>query len=451
MRPWRDILSKKTFDLVARNAPQRHARLEQCVQQISAAIGAYHQVEKSSYIHLGMRIGMLQQLSKLAGQYNSNQHRERHQAYDLAQASLRQPVRPGAGPQFWMDDAYNSTGVPRHHKDPFNNSFMRGQAKDESLDRNILTLERRALRKANYLKMLSDMYRDSTSRMPDVLIRELNAPQEVTMQTVGIVNGVRMEKLDPAHRPVELARNAAGDLIDANKGPADPTSMNTMLLQWIHESTTRPALPPFFLWLEDKVVCLSENKSEIAHVASVAYVTDPKNAPAHAKLRMVLLTGQRIMMTDLSQPQNTVVPCSTADYMSAKGKGGLGTAAYVWTLNDELLIGQHQQSSFHHSSFKAGGEVKCAGMIRIDNHRIQLVTNNSGHYRPSAVHLRNFISFLQRHNAIDGTAHVHCAGFERYTGDVAGFMAPRALPIGPRTRPRVGTHRMPPRVGTHRM
>jgi hypothetical protein len=316
----------------------------------------------------------------------------------------------------------------------------------------MLTLQRRALRKADYLEMLRTMYRDEASRTPEALISELNKPQEVSARSVGIVNGVRMEKLDPVHRPVELARDRAGNFVDPDTtGNADPASMNTMLLQWMHESKTDRKLPPFFLWLEDKIVCLSEDKGVIARVASVEYAPANHHGSAQAKLRMVFFTGNRIMMSDLSRPQNAAESCSTADYSSAIDKGGAGVAAYVWTLSGEVLIGQHQQSGFHHSSFESGGEVRCAGMIRIDNHRVQLVTNNSGHYRPSAVHLRSFISFLQDRNAIDGTAHVHCAGFVRYSGDVAGFMAPRALPIGPRMQPRVGTHRAPPRVGTHRM
>ncbi|WP_313697968.1 hypothetical protein [Achromobacter sp.] len=67
---------------------------------------------------------MQQELSKLPGGYKSNMHRKGHQPYDLAQASQRQVVRAGTTLAFWLDDACNSTGVPRHHKNPFRGSGM---------------------------------------------------------------------------------------------------------------------------------------------------------------------------------------------------------------------------------------------------------------------------------------------------------------------------------------
>jgi hypothetical protein len=50
---------------------------------------------------------------------------------------------------------------------------------------------------------------------------------------------------------------------------------------------------------------------------------------------------------------------------------------------------------WNHSSFNAGKDVVCAGMIRIHNGVLQSIDNNSGHYKPSRQHLFELLSIFQ--------------------------------------------------------
>lgn len=44
---------------------------------------------------------------------------------------------------------------------------------------------------------------------------------------------------------------------------------------------------------------------------------------------------------------------------------------------------EHTRGIFHHSSFLAGGDVAGAGELKVSNGHLQLISDQSGHYRPS--------------------------------------------------------------------
>lgn len=53
-----------------------------------------------------------------------------------------------------------------------------------------------------------------------------------------------------------------------------------------------------------------------------------------------------------------------------------------------------EKQRFNHSSFNAGKDVVCAGMIKVVNGRLRYIDNNSGHYKPSRRNLHNAIKLL---------------------------------------------------------
>ena len=57
--------------------------------------------------------------------------------------------------------------------------------------------------------------------------------------------------------------------------------------------------------------------------------------------------------------------------------------------------GKGDKAQFNHSSFTSGKEVLCAGMVKVDKGVLTLISNNSGHYRPNASHLKNAIQQLE--------------------------------------------------------
>lgn len=53
-----------------------------------------------------------------------------------------------------------------------------------------------------------------------------------------------------------------------------------------------------------------------------------------------------------------------------------------------------KENLFNHSSFNAGGDVICAGMLKIVGGYLTEIDNNSGHYKPSRAQLHHCVSIL---------------------------------------------------------
>jgi hypothetical protein len=56
---------------------------------------------------------------------------------------------------------------------------------------------------------------------------------------------------------------------------------------------------------------------------------------------------------------------------------------------------------FNHSSFAAGNDVLCAGMIEINQGEVIAVSNESGHYRPTAQMLANALLIMKDELGLD--------------------------------------------------
>ena len=67
-----------------------------------------------------------------------------------------------------------------------------------------------------------------------------------------------------------------------------------------------------------------------------------------------------------------------------------------------LFVGSHSRDAFHHSSFLAAVEmgVHFAGELKVVAGNIVAVTNNSGHYKPGEVHIRNLLQWLREDDKV---------------------------------------------------
>lgn len=68
---------------------------------------------------------------------------------------------------------------------------------------------------------------------------------------------------------------------------------------------------------------------------------------------------------------------------------------YVWDMHSRLYINRKMPGRFHHSSFVAGGAVKAAGSIVVENGVLKQLTTWSGHYRPRASDIALFLQWLE--------------------------------------------------------
>lgn len=60
---------------------------------------------------------------------------------------------------------------------------------------------------------------------------------------------------------------------------------------------------------------------------------------------------------------------------------------YVISEDKKIYSGRGAKYILHHSSFLAGGDVIAAGKLMTSNGKVIYISNNSGHYRPSAQYL----------------------------------------------------------------
>ncbi|VAI15535.1 unnamed protein product [Triticum turgidum subsp. durum] len=82
-------------------------------------------------------------------------------------------------------------------------------------------------------------------------------------------------------------------------------------------------------------------------------------------------------------------------------QGSKGTKwIFVMSTAKKLYAGQKERGVFQHSSFLAGGATIAAGRFTAENGVIKSIWAYSGHYKPSAENLTNFMSFLEE-NGVD--------------------------------------------------
>jgi hypothetical protein len=84
---------------------------------------------------------------------------------------------------------------------------------------------------------------------------------------------------------------------------------------------------------------------------------------------------------------------------------------------------------FNHSSFNAGKDVICAGMLLIDNGVLKVINNESGHYKPSRTHLINCLHALQA----DGVDLSACVVGIKHEGNNEAYYLASTLMAQPNT------------------
>jgi hypothetical protein len=115
-------------------------------------------------------------------------------------------------------------------------------------------------------------------------------------------------------------------------------------------------------------------------------------------------------------------PIDTRQMSSAFSE--MGTAIYVMSQQRNLHIHSQVIGQYHHSSLLGGARVFGAGEIKVENGTIKLLTNKSGHYRPSQESLYCVLSMLQQNNSpLDfSITELAAATDERKYGSVEEFM-----------------------------
>ncbi len=421
MRPWRDVIKASTFTkLIEQKMGTTTARVGKLTQlkgvfdrnlsspeaflyHIADKLSSYHGLHKGELKMIDPRIKALKELSQLATRYLTEFK------VDMAHAAMRNTNAEG--------------GVDNNLKHKFLGSHQSGKPMDETIDRNMLTLARRSLRKAAYLGQLKKYYSKGGAgfrwRDAQELLNYVRSPQEDDGKSMGLTPGVRMEQVDFAHR---------GDFEETSVEKSCGWTFEIWAKSAQHQQT------PFFLWLEMTSVCVEEDKSLIAGTQSVAYDrADLQQATPGNSVKLVI-PGSPVMEMDLANMGNGPMTCDTSTYKCAGSKDPLeqwgdGVAAFVWTKEGELFIARHEGLVYHHSSFISGGRVRCAGMIIIKNGVVTAISNHSGHYHPGKDKVFNFVRFLIGHSALaaDARLRISLGGGRSWKGTPAEFLQQYAM------------------------
>lgn len=95
----------------------------------------------------------------------------------------------------------------------------------------------------------------------------------------------------------------------------------------------------------------------------------------------------------------------------------------LYTADDQLPVNRTGYAMFNHSTFTAGDDVVCAGMLQIDPQgKLLRIDTNSGHYKPTKAQLQEVVRILrdEYHVDTDGTE-IHVVGVD------AGGMPTRTI------------------------
>jgi|GEM_PF-5234278 len=365
-RPWRDIMSYEDFTTVLdrqQALDQRGALDEEgiSVVQVARLIKQYHALDKRDRKLIWVRQYRLARIAAAAEEWFK------------VSVTDKQSAKTKGGARN-VDETYRP------------------------LARVMLTLTRRSLRKAAYLQQLENYLAgvmDTTQ-----WIESIQSPREIGRGQLGMA--IKMEKEDFAHR------DGYEDKDDA---------MHIAFEEWSN-GTGKNGFP-FFLWLEGHTVCTSSNKSDwmVKGVKSIEYVQPGSTPSTNSKMCLLGIGKPPILAFDLTEDRILQI-CDThlmgysggmQKVINPDNNFGKGIACYVWAPNNDVFIAQHMSGKFHHSSFLSGGNVKCAGMIGIQQGMVTELSNDSGHYKPRLDEFYAFVRFLRAKRVMDGNCYLKVA------------------------------------------
>lgn len=108
------------------------------------------------------------------------------------------------------------------------------------------------------------------------------------------------------------------------------------------------------------------------------------------------MTRVRILAGRLFLDDAGTTPLDTSNMVTHFS--GPGNAIFVMGKSGNIHVSSHSVGHRHHSSLLAGRKVSGAGELKCTNGWITWLSNKSGHYAPSVVHLLQILHQLQKNN-----------------------------------------------------
>jgi hypothetical protein len=277
---------------------------------------------------------------------------------------------------------------------------------EQSVERILLSIQRRAERKAGYLKVLKEYYSSKESRDVAVFKRMIGQAHVVDQDLIGLHQGSRLEAIDPMHRDFELPadtwkqdRQGTVTGFDVeNSLVVKQKSYDWEFAKWFNTE----AHIPFFLYLENTEFCLLTGNGKTAKISYSRLDRNEINVAKQGSNSQVQSCCVYCGWVYSGAPGGKETSlCDTRGYAAQNTKGGPGYAAFAFSEHEELYLAAHMPGTWHHTSFLSGNPVRCAGMIKIVQGNVQGVNDSSGHYHPRPKHLYNFVKWLHKKSVLD--------------------------------------------------
>jgi len=290
-----------------------------------------------------------------------------------------------------------------------------GKQADDHIDVWVHSLGSRSLKKAGYLAAMKKWHVDAKAKYKDkaqlsVFLRGLAADHTredmtslVGKELLHATPYATVEKIDPYHRQTFIFL----DPLDATQDQS-VNEMGQAFLDYLNDS---PACVPdratnpnasFYEWLEYHPFCIG--------TPNVTLGADAYKNPARVSYQghdlgyVYMPPGQMQYVTIISDPATRRV-LNTTDF-GASGKGPPGAVAFVWASDGGLWIHEHGLDGFVHASAMQGKKIRCSGMLVAKNGKATAITNQSGHYAPTAESIFYFVEWLNDRNCIAANAEV---------------------------------------------
>jgi hypothetical protein len=125
--------------------------------------------------------------------------------------------------------------------------------------------------------------------------------------------------------------------------------------------------------------------NEIWSGNAVRYLTEAERSEFRLTFREGLICDARGELFDTSNAETVF--------------SGTGRAIFVMDADGNFFASKAQSiGAFHHSSFVAGGSVAAAGEIEVAQGMLVVISDKSGHYRPSQSYTYQAIERLKENN-----------------------------------------------------
>ena len=446
--PWRDIVSNETWSNVVANYSSgrltsrsrtigRSLRslwnrgktvLPKQVIRLNQLIPSYHAKEKSDFNNIEPRIGMLFEIAETCEEF-CKKYNINNKGYLNRKIGIHHTTKiPNAAESRAGKKVRLSTEDSDLHK---------------SLDLYMYSIMHRAVRKAQYLSRLENLYLRvfpshrilrNVGNSPKALIDWLRSPIVSHDEFCRLHASVRLEQLDPAHRAFELTFK------NGQVGGMYNSPLNLAFCEWAGlvvagistDITNANPDVPFFLWLENHPMCTAASFEQTDdtlgfkphHTTAVEYARADKNLGSQ---RIAMLVSDRgllyeVRLGSILDEHAPLLPFDTFTPEFSRGKPGEeNAAAYVWAIGKEIFAGAHETGRLHHTTFVSGRKVRCAGMLGVRAGKVVFVSNNSGHYKPhNMMHLKPFVDYLRSEGVFAPNAKIQ--GFELKTMNVNNFL-----------------------------